>query len=64
VLQAPLFHGPSFDLFPFEQEGLATPGIDVGWSEIVQALVMALLQILNLDRFTPHRRTCLSFNIL
>ena len=39
MLQAALFHGPPFDLFPFEEDGLAAPGIDVGRCEIVQALV-------------------------
>lgn len=44
MLQASSFHSPPFDFFPFEQDGLAAPGIDVSRGEIVQALMIALLQ--------------------
>ena len=41
MLQAPLFDGLSFDPFSLQQDGLATPEVDVGGGEIVQALVIA-----------------------
>ena len=43
MLQAPVFDGPSFDLLPFQQNGLASPEVDIGRCQIVQALVMALM---------------------
>lgn len=55
MLQASLFHCPSFDLFPFEEDGLATPGIDVGRGEIVQALVIAPMVVV------PDKGVDLSF---
>lgn len=41
MLQAPLFDGLSLDPFSLQQDGLATPEVDVGGGEIVQALVIA-----------------------
>jgi len=34
VLQASMFDGLSFDLLPFDQDGLAAPEVDVGGGEI------------------------------
>lgn len=41
VLQAPVFHGPPFDRFPLQQDGLASAGVDVGGGEIVQAFMVS-----------------------
>ena len=41
VLQAPVFDSFAFDLLPFQQDGLPTSEVDIGWREIVQALVIA-----------------------
>jgi len=41
MLQAPMFDGLSFDLLPFDQDGLAAPEVDVGGCEIAEALVVA-----------------------
>ena len=41
MLQAPQFDGPSLDPFSLQQDGLAAPEVDVGWGEIVEALVVA-----------------------
>ena len=41
VVQAALFDGVSFDPFAFEQDGLAASEVDVGRSEIVEALVVS-----------------------
>lgn len=57
MLQAPLFHGPPFDLFPFEQDGLAAPYINIGRGEIVQAFVVALMVVM------ADKRTDLRFEI-
>ena len=41
MLQAPVFDGLSFDPFPFQQDGLAAPEVDIGGREVIQALVVA-----------------------
>ena len=41
MLQAPQFDVPSLDPFSLQQDGLAAPEVDVGWGEIVEALVVA-----------------------
>ena len=41
MLQAPLFHGSSFGLFPLEQDGLARSCVDVGGRQVFQALMVA-----------------------
>lgn len=47
MLQAPSFHSPPFEFFPFEQDSLAAPGIDIGRGEVVQALVIALMVVIS-----------------
>ena len=46
MLQAPLFDGLSFDPFSLQQDGLATPEVDVGGGEIVQALVITPMVVM------------------
>ncbi len=46
MLQAPLFDGLSFDPFSVQQDGLATPEVDIGGGEIVQALVIAPMVVM------------------
>ena len=41
MLQAPVFDGLSFDPFPFQQDGVAAPEVDIGGREVIQALVVA-----------------------
>ena len=41
VLQAPVLDGLSFDPFPFQQDGLAAPEVDIGGREVARALVIA-----------------------
>ena len=41
MLQAPVLDGLSFDSFPFQQDGLAAPEVDIGGREVIQALVVA-----------------------
>ena len=41
MLQAPVFDGLSFGPFPFQQDGLAAPEVDIGGREVIQALVVA-----------------------
>ncbi len=43
VLQAPVLDGLLFDPFPFQQDGLAAPKVDIGGREIIQALVIMLV---------------------
>ena len=40
-MQAPVFDGLSFDLLPFDQDGLTASEVDVGGGEVAQALVIA-----------------------
>src|SRR5690606_12912037 len=41
MLQAPLFDGLSLDPFSLQQDSLAAPEVNVGGSEIVQALMIS-----------------------
>ena len=41
MLQTPVLDGLSFDPFPFQQDGLAAPEVDIGGREVIQALVVA-----------------------
>ena len=41
MLQGPVFDGLSFDPFSLQQDGLAASEVDVGGSEIVEALMIA-----------------------
>jgi hypothetical protein len=43
VLQAAILDCDSFDPFSFQQDGLSAAEVDVGWREIVQALVIAAM---------------------
>ena len=43
MLQAPQFDSPSLDSFSLQQDGLASPEVDVGGCEIVEALVIAAM---------------------
>ena len=40
MLQTPVLDGLSFDPFPFQQDGLAAPEVDIGGREVIQALVV------------------------
>ena len=46
MVQAALSDGVSFDPFTFEQDGLAAPEVDVGRSEIVEALVVSAMIVM------------------
>ena len=39
--QASVLDGLSFDPFPFQQDGLAAPEVDIGGREVIQTLVVA-----------------------
>src|SRR4026208_2549042 len=41
VKQPTVLDGLAFDPFSFQQDGLTAPEVDVGWGEIVDALVIA-----------------------
>ena len=41
MLQPPVLDGLSFDPFPFQQDDLAAPEVDIGGREVIQALVVA-----------------------
>ena len=41
MLQTPVLDGLSFDPFPFQQDGLAAPEVDIGGREVIQALGVA-----------------------
>jgi hypothetical protein len=43
MLQASLLDGLSFDPFSFQQNGFATPEVDVGGCEIFEALVISVV---------------------
>jgi hypothetical protein len=45
ALQAPMFDGPSFDPFSFQQDGLAAPEVNVDRREVAQALVVAVVVV-------------------
>ena len=41
MLQTSVLDGLSFDPFPFQQDGLAAPEVDIGGREVIQTLVVA-----------------------
>ena len=41
MLQTPVLKGLSFDPFPFQQDGVTAPEVDIGGREVIQALVVA-----------------------
>ena len=41
MLQTPVLEGLSFDPFPFQQDGVTAPEVDIGGREVIQALVVA-----------------------
>jgi len=45
MLQAAFLDCLFLDLFPFSDDGLVAPKIDVGWRDVVQALVVALVVV-------------------
>lgn len=45
MVQAALFDGVSFDPFAFDEDGLAACEVDVGWGEIVEALVVSAMVV-------------------
>ncbi len=53
MLQAPVFDGLSFDLLPFQQDGLAPPEVDIGRCQIVEALVIALVIVVPDEGLDP-----------
>ncbi len=53
MLQAPGFDGLSFDLLPFHQDDPAASECDVGWCEVVEALVVALVIVVRDEGLDP-----------
>ena len=51
--QASVFDGFSFDPFPFQQDGLTAPEVDVGRRQIVDALVVAQVILVGDEGFDP-----------
>jgi hypothetical protein len=45
VGQAAVSDGQLFDRFPFREDGLASPEVDVGGGQIAQALVMTVMVV-------------------
>ena len=45
VKQASVLDGFAFDSFSFQQDGLTAPEVDIGWRQIVDALVVALIVV-------------------
>ena len=50
MLQATVLDGQSLDPFTFVEDGLAAAEVDVGWSEIVEAFVVAAVRLWALSR--------------
>ena len=50
VKQATVLHGFAFDPFSFQQDGLASPEVDVGRGEIIDALVIAPVVVVRDER--------------
>ena len=50
MLQAPMFDCFSFDPFSFQQDGLATPKVDICRREVFQALVVPLVIVMTDER--------------
>ncbi len=53
VQQAAIGNCLSFDPFPFDQNGLAPPEIDIGGGQIADALVIAQVKALAAGRGIP-----------
>ena len=49
VLQAPMLDGPAFDPFALFDDGCGPAEVGVGWCDVIQALVVALV-IVMLDK--------------
>ena len=45
VVQASVLDGVSFDPFSFQEDGLATSEVDVGWCQIGDALVVSQIVV-------------------
>ena len=45
MLQATICDGLAFDPFAFEEDGVSAPEVNVGRSEIVEALVIAVMVV-------------------
>ena len=50
VKQPTVLDGFAFDPFSFQQDGLAAPEVDVGWGEIVDALVITPVVVIGGER--------------
>jgi hypothetical protein len=50
VKQPTVLDGFAFDPFSFQQDGLAAPEVDVGWGEIVDALVITPVVVIGDER--------------
>ena len=48
--QAAVGDGLSFDPFPFDQNGLAPPEVDVGWRQVGDALVISQVIVVSDER--------------
>ena len=46
MLQASLFDGFAFDLFPFQQDGLSAPEVHIGGREVLQAFVVSAVIVM------------------
>ena len=53
MLQGPVFDGLSFDPFCLQQDGLAASEVDVGGSEIVEALIATMVVALDEGGYLP-----------
>ena len=45
MVQAPALDGLSFDPFSFQQDGVASAEVDVGWCQIADGLVVTLVVV-------------------
>ena len=53
VNQASVLDCFAFDPLSFQQDGLTTPEVDVGWRQIVDALVVAQVIVVSDEGFDP-----------
>ena len=53
MLQAPVFECFSFDPFPFQQDALPVPVVDIGGCEVLQAFVIAPVIVMADERVDP-----------
>lgn len=44
-MQAPVLDGLSFDPFPFQQDGLTAPEVNIGGREVVETLVVSVMVV-------------------